>query len=89
MARTKRIFISDIHLGMRTKKDWFQPRHEKNLVDFLTNVARDPKVKDLVLLGDLFEQWMVPYDVMPPTIGEILEVNSNVVAPGTEVTMSS
>ena len=78
MTATKRIFISDVHIGMRSKKDWFREKHEPALVKFLKWVARQGNtIKDLILLGDLFELWMVPVDALPPTIEDVLKMKEN------------
>lgn len=79
-TRTKRVFISDIHLGMNAEWDWYAPdTHEEPLLELL-HYVRAPKsgVKDLVLNGDLFETWMCPLDRKPPTIAEILGKHARV-----------
>lgn len=73
--RSKRVFISDIHLGMNEKGwDWYQPaQHEGPLLELLRYVGRpESGVKDLVLNGDLFETWMCPIGTKPPRIADIL-----------------
>lgn len=81
MSATKRIFISDVHVGIRGKKEWFKDKHKKNLVDFLNMVAgQRENVKDLVLLGDFFENWMAPVDAGEeelPTIENVLAYPEN------------
>lgn len=80
MARTKRIFISDIHLGTGKAWDWYQKsNHDKYLLALLDKVRKDKTVKDLVLLGDIFDLWLCPYDQAPPTIKDILEHNAVVI----------
>ena len=41
MAATKRIFISDVHIGVRGEKEWFQDKHKENLIDFLKERLSD------------------------------------------------
>lgn len=78
----KRIFISDIHLGVGEPWDWFQkPRHEKALCNLLRYVSTPTsEVKDLVLLGDVFDTWLCPMDTKPPSIGDILAEQPKFVA---------
>lgn len=84
MARRKRVFISDIHLSSKARyqdkkhPSWYKPEeHEKRLLAFLDNfiLERDKEIKDVVLLGDIFNNWVCPADQAPPTYTEILEDN--------------
>lgn len=74
MPASKRLFISDVHLGTDSPKNWFQPgKHGAALIAFLEHVIeRKAEIKDLVLLGDFFDLWVARVDVVPPTIDEIL-----------------
>jgi UDP-2,3-diacylglucosamine pyrophosphatase LpxH len=67
-TRTKKIFISDIHMGdARSFEDtadsypygWFRDNVGK-LAQFLAAVISDPSISDLVILGDLFDEWVIP-----------------------------
>lgn len=84
MAKTKRYFISDVHLGVGSQWDWYQQaKHEKFLVGALDQIATEGAtgtVKDVVLLGDLFDTWMAPIDTVPPSTGEIIKKHPNAVA---------
>lgn len=79
--QTKRIFLSDVHLGSGSKWDWYQPSmHKASFVSALEHIlANAGAIKDLVLLGDIFDTWMGPVDEEPATMGQILEANSEVV----------
>ena len=71
---TKTIFISDIHMCDYSsivppdKKyscyGWFN-KNSKLLTKFLENVEKDRDVKNIVILGDLFDGWVCPYDEDP------------------------
>jgi UDP-2,3-diacylglucosamine pyrophosphatase LpxH len=61
--RTRRFFISDLHLG--GQHAWLKPEHRDGLLGFLGWIAEQPGVKDLVLLGDIFDTWMCPMDETP------------------------
>lgn len=72
-TRTKKIFISDIHMGtedsVTNKYGWFWSEKAIELGKFLTQLANDETVSELVILGDLFDEWVVPYDTSPLTAG--------------------
>lgn len=84
MAKTKRFFLSDVHLGVGGACDWYQrDKHERFLVGMLERVAAESEahqnVKDLVLLGDIFDTWMAPIEEVPPSTSQILEQHPRVV----------
>ncbi len=83
MSRYQRIFLSDIHLSSQPLYDsnvaWYDSnKHRKRLLQFLENqvLAKAHQVKDLILVGDLFDNWVCPADEIPPTYDEILDANS-------------
>ena len=59
------IIISDIHMGdLRSKTGgygWFNDNSPK-LESFLNFVRQMPNVRELVINGDLFDEWVVPMD---------------------------
>lgn len=64
--RTIIICISDIHLGADLKYSEFDRNGAGNgaaLTDFLTKIRQAPNVKELVIAGDLLDEWFVPSDV--------------------------
>lgn len=84
----KRIFISDIHLGddaryndpIPDRRARFSPSgHRERLLNFLDKQILTGKddVKDLVLLGDVFDTWVCPFDAVPPTYASIFESKEN------------
>jgi UDP-2,3-diacylglucosamine pyrophosphatase LpxH len=60
--------ISDIHMGdARANADhycWFG-KNAAALNDFLDYVVDGNRVRQLVILGDLFDEWLIPYTVAP------------------------
>lgn len=76
-TRTKRIFISDIHMGDERSFStnpptyphtygWFNdPDRIKLLTNFLDGIVQSNDVKELVILGDLFDQWVCPISYNP------------------------
>ena len=84
----KRIFISDIHLGdvarysdpIAARRPRFSPaEHRERLLNFLDKQILTGKdnVKDLILLGDVFDTWVCPFDAVPPTYASIFESKEN------------
>ena len=78
----KRIIISDIHLGDDARYSDPEPErrarfipseHRERLLNFLNKqvIAQKENVKDLVLLGDVFDTWVCPFDALPPTYDSI------------------
>jgi UDP-2,3-diacylglucosamine pyrophosphatase LpxH len=79
MAANKIVFISDVHIGLRRhKSEWFKKEHVRPLCDFLGWLAgRGDEVKDLVILGDFFDNWVCPAGAIPPSIAEIIQAKPN------------
>ncbi|MDH5638982.1 MAG: metallophosphoesterase [Nitrospinota bacterium] len=84
--RTKRYFISDIHLTddnshKKTAKSypysWIGKTRIKMLADFVNGLAADPTTKDVVILGDLFDRWVCPANVAPAEFGSIMGAQAN------------
>ncbi|OQA75683.1 MAG: Calcineurin-like phosphoesterase superfamily domain protein [bacterium ADurb.Bin243] len=64
--RSQIICISDIHLGADLAYSEFDRNGTGNgaaLADFLNKVRQSPNVKELVIAGDLLDEWFVPSDV--------------------------
>jgi len=70
--KTKRIFISDIHLGDAKSMSaphpygWFK-NNIPVLTEFLDDQLNATDVKELVILGDLFDTWVLPVNYDPLT----------------------
>lgn len=86
MAKSKRIYISDIHLSSQKRYDakdaWFDPvAHEKRLINFLKAevLEKAKQIKELVLLGDVFDNWVCPADKVPPTYDDIFKANPKII----------
>lgn len=67
-ARSSIVCISDIHLGDKRSVDrgycWFN-KNETALENLLDLIISSPQVRQLVILGDLFDEWVVPYRISP------------------------
>lgn len=84
--RTRRIFISDIHLSSEEAYrpensqplSWFLPERDGDrLLNFLETsiIQNGADIKDVVLLGDIFNSWVWPADQVPPGYDRIFESN--------------
>ena len=88
MQRNKRIFISDIHISGVTKvlkekykydPTWLSASELKNVAGFFDYLNISADVKEVILLGDIFDNWIYPYDILPPTFDEIIKARRNAV----------
>ncbi len=88
----KKIFISDVHLGAgryspeskdqsKYQYDWdrLDLNETINFQNFINYLRTDylPKVEEVILLGDIFDNWVFPHDMLPPTMEELLEAEKN------------
>ena len=66
--RNSIVCISDIHLGdarsVALGYCWFT-KNEAALESLLDLALASPQVKQLVILGDLFDEWVIPYRLAP------------------------
>ncbi len=70
----KRVFISDIHMGTEESVQgvgdlrpwgWLGPGRARKLGDFLDRVEQDASIGELIILGDLFDDWIIPSQLDP------------------------
>ncbi len=73
MSGTKRrVFISDIHMGIGEglagphPYDWLRQDRAGLLADFLNSLDGSNAVDELVVVGDLFDEWVMPFSVSSP-----------------------
>lgn len=68
MQRNAILCISDIHMGeyraVTNNYCWFSENNTA-LADLLDLVLTTPVVKQVVILGDLFDEWVIPYRFAP------------------------
>jgi len=66
--KTAIVVISDLHMGEERAVDkgycWFSENADA-LTDFVQKVQGNEKVRELVILGDLFDEWLIPFDTKP------------------------
>lgn len=77
------IVISDVHIGTNYPTCWYQAAvHEPYLATLLDWVIHNAaSVKELVILGDLFDFWTYPPTMRPPTIQDIVQANPTILGP--------
>jgi UDP-2,3-diacylglucosamine pyrophosphatase LpxH len=80
MVNHKIYFISDLHIGSNEPTDWYQSDiHDPYLTAILNYViANKDTVQELVLLGDLVDQWMYTPDTQPPNFKTITRNNPGI-----------
>ncbi len=88
MARSKIVFVSDVHMGNGEYYTWFPEteirsnNYPDNIAGMLEQLAADEEVKELVLLGDFFDLWMYPTHMAPWTFEQIVDKwNDKVIEP--------
>jgi hypothetical protein len=79
--RNLAVVLSDIHIGSSAPGKlvptcWYQPYvHDAYLTAALEWIVHNPQVRDVVLLGDVFDVWTYPPWQRPPTMREIIDAN--------------
>ena len=68
LERSSVVCISDLHMGeeraVERKYSWFIENADA-LEHFVQKVKDDETVRELVILGDMFDEWVIPYDTKP------------------------
>jgi UDP-2,3-diacylglucosamine pyrophosphatase LpxH len=77
------VVLSDLHIGDNTKTCWYQDTlHEKALSAALRwIIARQQSVREVILLGDIFDVWTYPPAVRPPSLAQIVQANPRLFDP--------
>jgi hypothetical protein len=70
-GRNKLVFISDLHMNVVGPYSWLD-KHAVNLAQFLNTVNARDDVAELVILGDLLDDWVAPVTYTPQTFADIL-----------------
>ncbi len=76
-AKKQTLFVSDIHLGPGNDWDWFDAEIEgPRMINFFEYVLKRQSdhddIKEVVLLGDVFDLWVCPYDETPHKFDDIV-----------------
>jgi hypothetical protein len=77
MTAKRIVFLSDIHIGLNAPTNWYQrDLHEPMLAAIFEHViAGAAGVAELVILGDLVDQWTYLPSASPPSVGDIAAAN--------------
>lgn len=78
-VRNKRIFASDLHISLipqlppgKFDYTWPDRKDTEALANFLKDLNGRPDVEEVIFIGDLFDNWVIPVDVEPPTLDQII-----------------
>jgi len=75
-GRNKLVFISDLHMNVVGPYSWLD-KHAIDLAQFLNTVNARDDVSELIILGDLLDDWVLPVEYTPKTFADILGANYN------------
>ncbi len=80
MANKKLIFISDIHIGNNSPTNWFQSSVHPPFLGKVLEYVRDntDTIEELIILGDLVDQWMYTPTQVPPSLAGIKTANPDI-----------
>jgi hypothetical protein len=73
---TRRVFVSDTHmscgksLGTKGEYEWFDKQDAANFLSFLAYL-QTYDFQELILLGDIIDDWLYPIDETPPSYEDI------------------
>jgi UDP-2,3-diacylglucosamine pyrophosphatase LpxH len=81
----KTIFISDIHMnderslveGKYKPYGWLTATRAIELTSFLRKIADTSKVSEIVILGDIIDTWVCPFDIPPQNTESVLKAWQN------------
>jgi len=74
--RNKILFISDLHMNVDSNYSWLID-HAGTLAQFLNDVNARDDVSELVILGDLLDQWVSPVENFPHSFSDVLAADTN------------
>ncbi len=72
--RNKLVFISDLHLNVDAPYAWLVD-HAPYLAAFLSEVNARDDVAELIILGDMLDDWVTPVGYTPQTFSDIISAN--------------
>ena len=77
------IALSDVHIGNGAPTCWYQSRvHEPQLTAlFSWMLANRDSIREVILLGDMFEFWTYPPAMRPPSMRDIIRANPGILGP--------
>jgi UDP-2,3-diacylglucosamine pyrophosphatase LpxH len=83
-TETRKLFLSDTHIsagwGLEGSPkavphawEWLCATDQNRLKGFFEWAAQRTDLDEVVLLGDMFDNWIFPHDIQPPTLLQILQ----------------
>lgn len=82
----KRVYIADIHMnagkgvppvGGKYPYEWLGPKEADRFAKFLKYLNDPAKFREVVILGDLMDDWVYPVDMEPPSLQKIIKAQIN------------
>jgi len=58
--------------GRKGRYDWFDTEEADNFARFLASLNNDASIHEVILLGDIMDDWVYPVDVQPPHYQQIV-----------------
>jgi UDP-2,3-diacylglucosamine pyrophosphatase LpxH len=74
--RNRIVFISDLHMNVDASYSWLN-KHTGDLAQFLKDVYGREDVSEVVILGDLLDDWVCPVKDLPNSFSDILAASHN------------
>ena len=74
--RNRIAFISDLHMNVDANYSWLVD-HANDLAQFINEVNARDDVAELVILGDLLDDWVSPVKDSPQVFADILSASNN------------
>lgn len=74
--RNRIVFISDLHMNVDADYSWLN-KNTGPLAQFLNDLNTREDVAELVILGDLLDDWVCPVEDIPNTFKKILDADHN------------
>jgi UDP-2,3-diacylglucosamine pyrophosphatase LpxH len=75
----RRAFVSDVHTsagwsldGRKGRYDWLDAVEANNFAQFLASLNNDASIQEVILLGDILDDWVYPIDIQPPHYQQIV-----------------
>ena len=77
------VVLSDVHIGNGAPTCWYQAAvHEPQLAALLRWIlGNSASIREVVLLGDIFEFWTYPPSMRPPSMPDIIRANPGMLGP--------